>query len=986
VRAILLFLFFLSGFSALIYQVVWTRMLGVVFGVTSFAVATVLSAFMAGLALGSLYGGRFINERKDPLRVFAFLQICIGVFALLFPLLLSGLTVLYVLIYRQWPTSFYVFSLLRFALAFSVLLVPSTLMGATLPVLAKFFVRKLKKLGSDVGALYSVNNWGAVLGSLAAGFILMQVLGVRETSYLAAAISISVGLFALHLHRRSSRLPSTAQAPDPPVKQESATEGYPRYILHLVLWVFAIEGFTSLGYEVVWTRILASSRALISIHSYSLVVATFIAGLAIGSFLIRKYVDKERDLLILLAGIEIAIGVSALLLLPLFKFSGAGFIYLLAGRDAGWNGYMAMTAVWLGVLLLVPTTLMGATFPLVSRIYTVSLRELGRRIGKLGCLDTAGSILGAFAGGFVLIPLLGMQKSVLLLASINVLIGFLVIFSHPTMAWRRKRLAAALLVVIALAAYVFLPHSVRFVPRHFLEDPEGIQIVDYDEGVDATVVVYQLFTGNRFIAVNGVTVAGTSRMLKTTQITQAHLPLLLYEAHNGKPPERVLQVGLGTGHTSSSVSLHDLRDFHCVELVPAVLRAARTHFRSVNHGVFDDPRYRVFVQDARTFVLSSEEKYDVIMDDSVHPGVGGNASLYSRDFFRHCRERLSDNGVMSVWMPFAGLSADDVKMIFNAFQGAFPHATLWQATNDHNEHMVLIGTQRKLTIDFGRFRDRVQQPEIQRDLAEVDLDNVFVLLSCLLMDEQGLEDYRRGGEIHSDNHPYLAFSAPKSLLPTRESGGSGTPAWLARLTEFYSGRRSVLPYLTHLGNTDEEIARNKESLGAAFDASDCLARGFALRRLGRYEEAIGLAEAAQRLSVENGTCRYLLSLCHNSIARRSLRESRQRPDLSTAQRAELLNQAQKRCQQVIESDPQFPRAYVTLCTIHSQTGALGEAIRVAEEGLEACPDYPEMRLILAKLYAQTGMVQEAQAQLREFLLLFPGEPGALDALSKLGRI
>ncbi len=954
-------MFAVSGFTALIYQVVWVRMLGLVFGVTSFAVATVLSAFMAGLALGSFYGGKFIDKRKNPLLVFSCLQIGIAVFALLFPVLVSGLTHLYVLIYRQWATTFYLFSLLRFVLAFLLLLIPTTLMGATLPILAKVFVRTRDKLGSDVGALYSVNNWGAVLGALAAGFILIETLGVRGTSQLAAAISASIGLATLYIHTHSSRLPAAIPTPDRLITEGGAAKQYPRHVFHIVLWVFAIEGFTSLGYQVVWMRILASSRIAISVYAYSLVVATFIAGLAIGSFLIRKFVDKRVDLLSLLAGIEIGIGLSVLLLLPLLN--APEWHLRLVGPNPSWGKWLGVTAVWLGALMLVPTTLMGATLPLVSKIYIVNVRELGRRIGWIGCLDTVGSIFGAFAGGFILIPLLGMQKSILLLAAVNMLLGLLVVSAHPVMALAKKTAVVSALLIFAVACYLFSPRNVRFVPPSFargdISRGTGFHILDYDEGIDATVVVVQRFDfidSAQLLTVNGTSVAGTSRQLETTQIFQGHLPLLLYEAQNGRPPKRVLTVGLGSGGTGGALSLHDLEEIHCVELVPGIVRAAKKHFKRVNRGVFDDPRYRVFIQDGRTFLLSAKAKYDVIMTESVHPGYPGNAGLYSRDYLQHCKERLAENGVISMWVPAFGLSLDDMKMICKTFSSVFPHATLWRANNGANKHVQLIATTQELSIDFERFRTQLQEPGIRQDLARVDLDNVFTLLNSHWLDERSLKEYSWDAKIHSDNYPYLAFSAPRSVV--REPG-KWVGAEFDRIGELAHFRTSVVPYVKSLGNTDEEIAQNRELLATEFDVAGHLTIGFVLEYTGELEGAIRLGEKALKLNPNSEASRLLVSMSKCQVAELQMKMGQRDLALKTVQEA-------------IESRPDFALGYAVLCHIHVQRGELDEAIEAGEEARKRMIDDPTFRYHLALLYAEKGAVEKARTQLTELLKELPG--------------
>ncbi len=966
-KALLIVLFFLSGLCALIYQIVWMRMLTLVFGVTSFAVATVLSSFMAGLALGSYYGGRYVDRRNNALISFSLLQFGIGVFALVFPFLFEILTDIYVGLYRQWPSGLYVSSLIRFFLAFSVLLIPTTMMGATLPVLAKFFVRDKKDLGFNIGILYSANNWGAVIGGLAAGFVLIEALGVRDTSYLAAALSLSIGAVTLRLHGRSAWEASHPAPSTAPVVEPERGEQYPSYMLHVVLWVFGVEGFTSLAYEVVWTRILASSLIASTTYAYSLVVATFIAGLALGSLLIGRLVDRQHDLLLWLGGIEVAIGLAAVLLLPLFQ-SSETFSRIL-GRPGSWAAWTGATAAWLGILMLVPTTLMGATFPLVGKIYTVNFQELGRCIGKIGCLDTAGSIFGAFAGGFVLIPLLGMQMSVLVLAMVNVSIGMAVVLFHPRFAWSRKAIAAVLLAAIASATYLLSPHDVIFRPWFLGEGDisrcQGWYIVDCHEGIGSTVTVSRTFTDDsKLLQVDGADVAGTGRPLETTQITQAHLPLLIYEAQNGTKPKRALTIGLGSGGTSWSLSLYDLSEIHCVELLDGVLKMARKHFRDLNHDVFDDPRYSVFIQDARAFILAADRKYDVIMDDSVHPGFQGNASLYSRDFFRQCRDRLTEEGVMSVWMPVFLISPEDLKMIFRAFCEVFPHATLWRANNDLNKHMVLVGTRKPLRLDFEAFRRRMNVPAIRNDLARVGLEDPFTMLSSFLLDEDALEEYCRRSPVHCDDRPYLEFSCARSFRRYW-----GRDMWMDRVMELGRFGCSILPYLTNLGETEEEISQNIERINVECKVAHHVNEGYLAVTRGDYGQAVREAERALKLNPSSRNARLLLSRSKNYAAIQYQREGR-------------TSLAEREFMDILSSDPGFFYAQEGLASCYWRQGRIREAIRMLESALRMEPWHASRRYWLAGFYARVGMVKEAREQLRKVLEAFPGEPRTIQKLKE----
>ncbi|HDZ20529.1 hypothetical protein LCGC14_0389150 [marine sediment metagenome] len=967
-KPLLVVLFFFSGVAALVYQVVWHRMLVHVFGATSLAVTTVLSAFMAGLALGSYVGGRWVDRHERPLRLFALLQFGIAVFALAFPFLLVALTKAYVLIDRalfihgSTSASWYTFSVLRFVLAFAVLLIPTTLMGATLPVIAKVFVRRADRLGTDMSSLYSANNFGAMLGALAAGFVLMEALGVRESGFAAAGVSLAIGVVALLLQRKSGAAEATTAATDACPTASVGASGspqYPRYVYTIVLWVFAIEGFTTLGYEVVWTRMLAAIEVVHNIYAYSLVIATVIAGLALGSYLIRFVVDRRRDLLSWVAAVEILIALSVLTLLPLFKAS-ADWLITIERSFPDWRAHMAVSAAWMALLMLIPATLMGATFPLVSRIYTRDLQHMGRRIGLMGCLDTVGSIAGAAAAGFLLIPLLGMQHSVLVLAAVNLLLGLAVVVTHPRMRPARRGLVATAAAVVVVVLLVRGAPNVTFVPSS-LSAERGVKMLYYEEGPDTTVFVGQYADGRRFIATNGVDVAGTSRMLKTTQITQAHLPALLFEALNGRPARNVLTIGMGSGQTSHSLSLHGFEDIHCCELVEGVQRAARAHFADLSRGVFDDPRYRVFIQDARTYIQATDVTYDLILDDSVHPGYAGNASLYSRDFFADCRARLSPDGVMSVWTPLFALDHDMMRMIVASFLDVFPYATMWFGTNCMNKHVVLIGTQRPLELDLATFRNRLADPGIRDDLAQVDLEEPAVLLNCLLMDETSLAAYAAGGEIHSDNRPRLEFASAK--VP--QTGPR--PLWFKNLIEMTEiADRHGSDVLNHLG---EVSPADRQRLRRERRVAELLKRGYAgsleagrlleqLERLtvrppnqrdaawrqemtrvvegmiGSYRKVAIQADEAMAINVASRSARLLAceALTQGAMAHQL------RASLLGANGADDFEQARKLAAYAVELDAQYGPAYLALAHVHAARGEIDLAIQLAEKGAALLPE------------------------------------------------
>jgi spermidine synthase len=278
----------------LVYEVVWMRMLTLVFGATAFATSTILASFFAGLALGSFYFGRVIDRGRDPLRVYAFLEAGIGVFAFLMPVLFAGLTGLYVLLSRQLAIGFFGISLIRFACSFLVLLVPTTLMGGTLPVIVKFFAKRHERLGWHVGHLYSVNTFGAVVGTLSAGFILILMLGVKESAYVAGAVNLLIAGIVLALARRLSVRPVADVTAE--VSEEVPQAGWgaatSSRLALLALWAVGISGFCALALEVFWTRALVFFLDN-STHAFTTILTAFLLGIAIGSFLVARFIDTR---------------------------------------------------------------------------------------------------------------------------------------------------------------------------------------------------------------------------------------------------------------------------------------------------------------------------------------------------------------------------------------------------------------------------------------------------------------------------------------------------------------------------------------------------------------------------------------------------------------------------------------------------------------------------------------------------------------------
>ena len=827
VRLTILALFFLSGACGLVYEVVWMRMLTLVFGATAFATSTILASLFAGLALGGFYFGRVIDKGRNPLLVYALLETGIGIFAFLIPLLFSALSEVYVGISRHFAVSYYQLSLLRFALSFLVLLVPATLMGGTLPVIVKFFAKRRGSLAWNVGHLYAMNTLGAVVGTVAAGFFLILLLGVKESAYAAGGVNLFIAGIVFVLDRRLGirGVPNGSLKESEREPEQTGGEVFSSRNARLALWAVGISGLCALAFEVFWTRALVFFLDN-STHAFTTILTAFLLGIAIGSFIIARFIDSRRKLLAWLGVIQVLIGVSAILAIPILNHSTPVFESL-AGVALDsmlpWK-WMGMRFVKSLAVMLVPTVLMGMTFPLVSKIYTRNVNLVGTALGNVYSANTIGGVFGSVIAGFVLIPLIGVQHGIIVIAGINVIIGGVLILSEPLMTYKTRMGMVVASGALFISMGTFYLTGGAIILTSYYEGVQSPEVLSYQEGIGGTVKVYRDKWGEKVLSVNGFPVAGTAIEAHEIQKPLAHLPLLL----SAVPSPRVNIIGFGTGGTSWGVTQYNVAKVDCVELVPAVIDAAKW-FPETNHGVLSEPRFNVILGDGRNYALVTDKEYDVISVDATSPKMAGNGSLYALEFYELLKGRLSDDGMVVQWLPFHLLADHEVRMIAKTFMTAFPHTTLW--FTPMRQHIILVGTQRKLEIDFRALSEKLEMENVQRELGQLDVSDPFDVLSWFVMGEEALAEYVGNAWVNTDDHPYLEFTPAMAYFVSRMYRVRNTLA--AREL-----RESVFPFLINVGETDEEIASVAEKVQKRFEAIHYSISGDVLLFLGRREQAM----------------------------------------------------------------------------------------------------------------------------------------------------
>jgi spermidine synthase len=739
----LLLLFFATGACGLVYQQLWVRLLSLVFGVTVYAVSTVLASFFAGLALGSFFAGRLVDRARRPLQWYGVAEILVGLAALGTMAALSAVERAYVGMAGGLPDSVPVLTVVRFILSFTVLLVPATLMGASLPIVVRSALVRSGHLGERVSLLYATNTAGAIGGTVLAGFWLIGERGLTFSFRLAAVVNIAVGLAAVLGSRRwetDRRQIEPSAAPRRTVERTGPT--LPEGTRRIVLAVFTISGFVSLALEVVWFRVLALYLESTT-YAFTIMLATVLGGIALGSYLVAPIMRLRIDWLKVLVAVELALSVVALASLEfLSKTPGA------ADRAKDVIGFLSndlQPMLVASALAILPTTLLlGFAFPIGVRLWTATPRgvavDSGRRVGIFYAYNVAAGIAGSVVAGFVLIPYLGARRSLVVLAALFLASGLLVLAVSMS---RRGTLAiaGAAIGVFALMIVTVVPnpYSAALAYRY-----PGERLIWQDEGAQTTVSVHQAPDGNRLLYLDGKQQASTAPQIVLGHRIIGTMPMAIHPS-----PRRALVIGLGGGVTAGSVSAFGDRSVDIVELSSEVVRGSR-FFGDVNNDVVDRPNVHVRVDDGRNYLLTTHKKYDVITADIILPEHAGAGNLWSVDYWRLARDALADDGIMVQWIPMR--SDTEYKLIMRSFLKVFPNATLWAGGN------IMVGSKHPLVLDRAAFERKLENAQARTALQADGITDFNTLVSQYISGPDEMRAFAGKGPLLTDDRPRLEYS------------------------------------------------------------------------------------------------------------------------------------------------------------------------------------------------------------------------------------
>ncbi|MBB5326555.1 fused MFS/spermidine synthase [Tunturiibacter gelidoferens] len=736
--ALFTLLLFFSGTAALIYQVLWIRQLSLVVGVEVYSITVAVSAFFAGLAVGGVLLGRMADPWKRPLLLYALLEVGVAVAGFVVTVALAHTAGPFVAIESHA-------GILAWALPFLLVGTPAFLMGGTLPVAVRSLAAGTSRVARVGGWLYAANTAGGIAGALLSSFVLLPWLGVRGSALTAALFNLVAAGVALVLDLRSATEQITGKDIETPDAQPRGSR--------TALVLYAIAGGIALGYEVVWSQAMAQFLST-RVFAFSMVLATYLAGLVVGSALYARFSNRVRDawgvfgLLISAAGVVALLEVAGL---SLWQLRIQGEVGNLALSVTG-SEFAHMCAQFLVAaigVVFVPTILLGAAFPVALQLAADPERP-GRDVGAVLALNTAGGIAGTLLTGFLLVPALGLVHTFSVLAVAAATVGALAVVLGTGVS-RKVQWAVFGIGLVAVAVGILTPPD--RLARLLLTTRGGGALVFYQESRGATVAIAQQRSGDnvfRRLYIQGVSNSGDALPSLRYMRLQAMLPLLI---HHGEP-KSALVIGFGTGITAGAI-LHypQLNRRVCVELLPAVVKAGQLFPENYKAG--SDPRMQIRISDGRHELVRTAERYDLITLEPPPPSAAGVVNLYSTDFYQLAGKRLEPNGLLAQWLPISTQNDEDTRSLVRSFLDVFPYATLW-STELHE--MLLVGSYQPIELNANQIASRFTQGEVSTSLGAVGVSSPAALLATWVTGRESLERYAANARPVTDNDPRIEYS------------------------------------------------------------------------------------------------------------------------------------------------------------------------------------------------------------------------------------
>ena len=750
-RALIFFLFFISGVSGLIYEILWARILTSHFGSSNIANSIIISVFMGGLALGSYISSQHIYKLKkiSPILIYSLIEFFIAISALISFYTLPLLSNFYINNIDLSGTSYFIVNLIRFFLVATILLIPTTFMGMTLPVITQIIINDSSRKSKFIGFLYSINTFGAIIGVILSGFYLILNYGINNTFYLAILLNSIIGIIFLIIYFQNKNISIKNQYIKSKQLNEANIIPNKKFFL-IILIIYAISGFISMALEVVWIRALIFFVGS-STYAFSIILVVFLFGIALGSGLSSILIHKLKRSILAYSLLEFLLGFSILISIIVIHY----YSFKLLGVDnnidpiflSSINSSITDIFILTFLIIIVPTLIMGSLFPVVNNILLNEKIASSYVVGKVYAANTFGTIIGSVFCAFILIPFLGVSNTLLLFCLLSSILGLILILIEKDIN-RKYKLYTILPVLFFLLIMIISPINLRF-----KSDTEKVtdKILFYKEDPAATVSVFEDENGFKSMSINGMMIGGNQIKSLRKEIMLAHLPLLFHSN-----PQSVLTIGLGTGITLGDISLYNPKTLECVEIIDAVKEASKL-FKEDNLNVVSNQKAKIYIEDGRNFLLTNKKKYDVIIDDSMlRRESAGNGPLYASEYYNDIKKSLNPNGLFCQWVPLY-LNKEIYRTILNTTKLHFKYITLWYIGH---AAVIQLASNDKINIDLNKLKSKLENPQIKNRLKKIEYDDPIALLKCFLLDNDQIERICKNSKINSDNNPIVEFKVP----------------------------------------------------------------------------------------------------------------------------------------------------------------------------------------------------------------------------------
>ncbi len=779
------------------------RILVLVFGGTTLATSTVLAVFMGGLALGSFLAARYSNQIARPFLWYGILEGGIGAWAIVAPLLFSLATPIYQMSWQQFHMNPFAFNLVRFVVAAVILLPPTTCMGATLPLLSKMIATSMEKLGDRIGLLYSVNTFGAVAGTALAGFFLLPMFGMTVATACAAAINFFLLAAVLIVDKKigtsadnlSAAAPTaaaqtaaaqTAASPTAASGEANKVDASERpaqssdvhvsgsmdmdMTTKLCILLFGVAGGISMIYEVAWTRALLLVIGS-STYAFSVMVAAFLLGIVGGSYFCSRLIDKRGQPLAWLAVLELCAGMTAFIGLTAFNLLPYWGLQLSAWLHPDSSLLIVLRFVMAAVVLMPLTFCVGATFPAAVKACTKQLEEVGRSVGTIYSVNTIGCILGALVAGFLLIPAVGAESTLVIAAMSNIAIGAAFLCIAPIVRPSIRILVAGCAAVLLLCwgalpkfwdnqILVFSQTARRFVVhggpafnlQSFEKWSDGLhrqsKMLYFADGGSSNVAVLKNSESGLISLITNGHVDASDGVDMSVQQLLGYLPVMAVP-----DAKEAAVVGWGSGVTVGSALQGPVKHIDAIELEPLVIEAAQ-NFNHVNHQPDKDPRVTIVENDGRNHLLATNTRYDLIMSEPSNPWQAGVCNLFTREYFEVCKKSLSDRGVFALWVQLTELPPENIKQIASAVTSVFPH-TLTFLANQGN--MIVLASKEPITMDWNYLNQIFAKKGVVADLTGIQAASPSAIAGRMICSDAGLRALAADAPANTDDRNRLEY-------------------------------------------------------------------------------------------------------------------------------------------------------------------------------------------------------------------------------------